>query len=227
MLPTLLIGVLPFVLLGIVGLLRYLLSPVWNYGDNSGRRAEANTPAVDTDEKAKDFWDILKTIAVAVGAVAIPVVLAMLGNQVSVSMKDRDVRLRTVELAIGILREDPKTTNRETKALRQWAMDVIDSYSGIPLPPEARSELQKEPIVRSRNEYSCLQGKVRLQVPPSAIVAVTEQTGPGICDMSVNSATPDSGLGVRCTNFKASVWFPRGYVGSVTESKDFCEIHIQ
>ena len=93
----------------------------------------------------KDFWDIVRIVAGAAGVVAIPVVLGIVGFEVNLSLKERDVRLRTVELAVGILQENPQASP-ETPVLREWAMDVIDNYSGVPLPKDARSELLSKPL---------------------------------------------------------------------------------
>lgn len=175
----------------------------------------------------KDFWDILKIVAVAVSAVAIPVILAVVGNSLNVSLKDKDVRLRTVELAIGILREDPKNANRETKALRLWAMDVIDNYSGVHLSSDARNELQKEPIVSSGiSRLSCLDGRVTLAVPVSTIVAITQDNQRGTCHFSLDGVASGDGRTISCQNFSASASFPPSYVGSTVESKEGCGITV-
>ena len=41
--------------------------------------------------------------------------------------------------------QDPKT-NTALPQLREWAINVVDSYSGIPLSALAREELLKNPL---------------------------------------------------------------------------------
>src|SRR5207244_2684151 len=59
--------------------------------------------------------------------------------------KNQEARTKMVELAIDLLKVDPKPTN-EDKALRNWAMDVIDKYSEVKLPTEVRSNLQSQAL---------------------------------------------------------------------------------
>ena len=84
----------------------------------------------------KDFWDKLKAASVAL---LVPIV-GVVGHQVNVTIKERDAEIKTLELAMGVLAQDPNP-NQETRELRKWAMDVVDAYSGVPLPEPARREL--------------------------------------------------------------------------------------
>jgi|GEM_PF-5598720 len=59
--------------------------------------------------------------------------------------KNRDLDIKMVEIALGILREDPEKSN--IAAVRSWAVDLLDAYSGVPLSTQARSELLKEQLI--------------------------------------------------------------------------------
>ena len=59
----------------------------------------------DHTKSTKDFWDKIRTIAIA----AIPVVIAVVGNSFSASMKEKEIRLKTVEIAITVLRSRSST----------------------------------------------------------------------------------------------------------------------
>ena len=100
--------------------------------------------------ESKDFWEILKIIGIFVGAIGVPVVIALVGNSVSLSLKDQDVRLKMVELAIDILKEEPKQTYKEQIAIRRWAIDVVNAYSDVKLPADAISELERNSILGAR-----------------------------------------------------------------------------
>jgi hypothetical protein len=193
------------------------------YGRWSRNRSAKGMEERDT-APVKDFWDILKILGVVISTVAIPIIIGFVGHWVNASLKERDVRLRTVELAIGILKEDPKAMNRETTALRQWAMDVIDTYSGVALPEAARSELRDTPIIRSRARSSCLEGRVSLEVPINASVAVTKRDD--WCEMSVDGARIGHAQTITCENFKASVTYPEQYAATKIETEKSCEITL-
>jgi len=83
-------------------------------------------------------WERLKILSGAVAAVVIPVVVAYVGNEYSTALKERELQGRFVELAVDILREEP---DKEHSELRKWAASVIDTYSGVKLTDDARSEL--------------------------------------------------------------------------------------
>lgn len=58
--------------------------------------------------------------------------------------KNRDLDIKMIEIALGILREDPKESN--ITAAREWAVSLLDRYSGEPLSEAARSELLDRPL---------------------------------------------------------------------------------
>jgi len=99
-----------------------------------------------SDKKPKDYWDKLKILSIIIGSVAVPLILGIVGHWFTVSLKERDVKVEMVKLSVEVLKADPKKY-QNPRALRNWAMDVIDKYSGVPLSQEARNELQKQPLI--------------------------------------------------------------------------------
>ncbi len=93
----------------------------------------------------KDLWDKIQAAAIAVSAAAIPLVIAIVGNSYNASTKEKEIRLKTVEIAINVLSQDPKV-NPSLPQLREWAITVVDNYSGIPLTASAREELLKNAL---------------------------------------------------------------------------------
>jgi hypothetical protein len=93
-----------------------------------------------TSDGKKDFWDKLQVSTVSIAALAVPVALGLLGNAFNAATKEKEVRIKTVEIAIDVLAKDP---DKSTPFLRDWAIDVVDSYSGIPLSAKARDELRR------------------------------------------------------------------------------------
>ena len=92
----------------------------------------------------KDGWDKLKILTPLIG-ICILLGGGFLADQ---SLKERDRRLRTVVLAVGILQQDPQKAPK-TPVLREWALVVIDKYSVEPLPEKAKQELEEKPLPRA------------------------------------------------------------------------------
>lgn len=86
-------------------------------------------------------WEKLKVLSLVFSSLAVPIVLAVLGNSWSGAQKQNEIGVRYVELAAGILRAPPST---ETRSLRLWAISVIDHYSQVPLPMSAKQELEQQ-----------------------------------------------------------------------------------
>lgn len=80
----------------------------------------------------------------AIAIVVVPIVTAFatayIGGQYALASTRTDTGARMVELAANILREPPK---EQAVDVREWAMDVLDRYSGVPISPQARNALTK------------------------------------------------------------------------------------
>jgi|SRR4030088_599791 hypothetical protein len=55
--------------------------------------------------------------------------------------RNRELDIKIVEMGISILRADPKET--QTQGAREWAIQVIERFSGETFSKEAKSELLK------------------------------------------------------------------------------------
>lgn len=84
------------------------------------------------------WLDQLQALATVVAAVLIPLVVGIMGHLFTRAVKEREVQGKFVELAVEILREPPA---EGTESIRRWATQVVDRYSGVPLPKEAREDL--------------------------------------------------------------------------------------
>jgi hypothetical protein len=91
-----------------------------------------------------DGWQKLEVISKLVAAILIPLTVAYLGNEVASSNKQRDSETKFVELATAILTKEPGANpSEDAQNLRKWAVAVIDSFSGVPMPQEtARALIQ-------------------------------------------------------------------------------------
>jgi hypothetical protein len=75
----------------------------------------------------------------------IPVVIAISSNQISGSIKEKEIKVKYVEIAVGILKQYPE----EDTNIREWAVAVIQKYAPIPLKEKAKQELLKSVIKSS------------------------------------------------------------------------------
>jgi hypothetical protein len=78
-----------------------------------------------------------------IAKILIPIVIAWVGWSYSSAIKEQEVGATYVKLSLDILEEFP--SNRP-QGLDEWAMDVIDRYSGVPLSAEARRALTEVPL---------------------------------------------------------------------------------
>ncbi len=62
--------------------------------------------------------------------------------EATTSVKNREVDVQMLQIALGILREDPSQSR--IKAARGWAVDVINESAPIKIPSKAREELVSE-----------------------------------------------------------------------------------
>ena len=79
----------------------------------------------------------------ALGALA-AVLAAVATGWFGYASKDDELRVHLVEIAIGILRADPK---EDVTPARAWAIDVIEKNSGVKFLPEDRAALLHKPIL--------------------------------------------------------------------------------
>ena len=82
--------------------------------------------------------DQMKTGSAVLSAVVIPVLLAWLGQTYTQAQKERDVQAQFVKIAVDILQSPPTPDNRN---VRDWATQIINRYSGVPLTAEAKRDL--------------------------------------------------------------------------------------
>src|SRR3954468_11166061 len=93
----------------------------------------------------KDLWDRVQIVGTVIGSIATPIVVFLLGALFTQSVNEGETKARLVEVAADVLKTDPKTT-QSIPGLRDWAVDVINSYSPKPLPNQSAKELINRPL---------------------------------------------------------------------------------
>ncbi len=87
----------------------------------------------------------------AVGALLTPVAVIVVGGFLNNAIKEQETRARYVELAISILRDEPKQNNRN---LRDWAVNVVNSYTDMKIQPPVRELLLTQSLPPPTSELS-------------------------------------------------------------------------
>lgn len=87
---------------------------------------------------ATNVWEVAKSASTVLSAVALPIVLAFVGNSVTSAVKEREIQGKFVELAVQILREQP---SKQETGLREWATQVLNQFSGVPFSSETKKAL--------------------------------------------------------------------------------------
>ena|SRR5689334_10397114 len=100
------------------------------------------------DEKPKDSWDKAEILAKILGAVLLPVITICIAYLLNASIQDRSARVRMIELAVEILKSDPKSATN-ANYMRGWAVEVLQKNSEVPLPKDASKLLMELPLPTS------------------------------------------------------------------------------
>jgi hypothetical protein len=100
------------------------------------------------DEKPKDSWDKAEILAKILGAVLLPVITICIAYLLNASIQDRSARVRMIELAVEILKSDPKAATN-ANYMRGWAVEVLQKNSEVPLTKETRDALMELPLPTS------------------------------------------------------------------------------
>ena len=92
----------------------------------------------------KDRWDKVKIFAEIVAIIAV----IIYGHIINSSIKEREINLQLVKVAVDILRTEP---NSSTRILREWAIEIVDNYSGVPLTKDVKEELVNKQLPATSN----------------------------------------------------------------------------
>ncbi|MEL7273975.1 MAG: hypothetical protein AAGK33_11125 [Pseudomonadota bacterium] len=92
------------------------------------------------------------TTIVASGAIAM--LISFSGSVLSYQNKDKELDIKLLNVALGILREDPDVS--EIASVRGWAVDVINDVSEIQIPPNMKAELLSKRLAISPPQSSSM-----------------------------------------------------------------------
>jgi hypothetical protein len=81
-----------------------------------------------------------KNFSSALAALAVPLVVAVVGSYYSKAAKEREVSGKFVELAVQILSKEPTKSEIDGR-IRAWATTVLDQYSGVQFDQKTRNDI--------------------------------------------------------------------------------------
>ncbi len=146
-----------------------------------------NTSLVTSEPvKSKDRWDKFHVIANSVAILLVPILVGYFGYQINAAIKDKEISQKYVELAIGILRGDP---DKESPALREWAINIINVNSPVKLDPKVREELKHKPLRPVRLTQPLTPNAVTSSAPLKYLI---DEKGQVLADENGNLLTTES-----------------------------------
>jgi hypothetical protein len=120
---------------------------------------------VENPVEQKDIWDKLSSIAGLIASVLIPIVVVVIGNEYSATIRYSENSVQYTELAIKVLDNQPTEENRN---LRLWAIDILNQYSGVNINEGAKKELLQLRLTKKIDEF------VKEKYTPSVVKAVVD-----------------------------------------------------
>lgn len=92
------------------------------------------------------MWQRIQEVGKLLATIAVPVAIALVGYWVQTSLQRAEISAKMVELAIGILQEEPASDEGSDDALRNYGIDLLDHYSAVPVTSALRTELQRSSL---------------------------------------------------------------------------------
>lgn len=94
-----------------------------------------------------------KFVINSLAVIGIPLVIAWVGNSYTNAIKEREIQAKFVEIAIEIL-DNPVDSTNSKKNLREWSVEVINKYSGVPLNEGATKDLiERSSLIGTKDEF--------------------------------------------------------------------------
>jgi hypothetical protein len=89
----------------------------------------------------------ITTLLQALSAVAVPIVVVVVGGNIQQSITKQTTAKDYVSLAIDILKVDPKVQDIKGNPLRDWAVDVLTLDSPVPISKAAQLQLRTTRVI--------------------------------------------------------------------------------
>ena len=103
-----------------------------------------------TDSVSFSLWGRKFGISATVLTILLPFAGGVFGAWFTLLTKDHELRIKLVEIGIGILRADPKD---DITPARAWAIRVIENNSGVEFSEEDKTLLLHKPLLSHVGDY--------------------------------------------------------------------------
>jgi hypothetical protein len=101
-----------------------------------------------TEKPERTLLEKITTLLQALSAIAVPIVVAVVGGNIQQSITKQTTDKDYVSLAIDILKVDPKAQDLYTgNPLRDWAVDVLTLDSPVKISKAAQKQLRTTRVV--------------------------------------------------------------------------------
>lgn len=91
-------------------------------------------------------WEKVRNFALAISSIVSACAIPLVGHWIASSLKQREIEVKYVEIAVDILSQNPDDSSAE---LREWATKTLNSYSSVKLTDSAILELREQPLPTS------------------------------------------------------------------------------
>lgn len=100
-------------------------------------------------------WQKAQTLSAIFAAVAIPLVVAIVGVAASRAKDKEELALKQITLTLEVLQ---KTSVKDAPHIRLWAVEIRAHHSPVPMPDLAKTELS---MIESQVVQNALEGLLR------------------------------------------------------------------
>lgn len=138
------------------------------------------------DIKTKDWWDKGHIIANSIAILLIPVLVGYFGSEINSAIKDKEISQKYVELAIGLLKNDP---GKQSPALREWAINIVNANSPVKIDTKVREELKSNPL---RTVRVIQPKKIQGNITNTSTNFLTDEKGNILTDENGNALITES-----------------------------------
>ena len=89
----------------------------------------------------KDCWDKAQSLATIVSLLAVPTVLAWGSWRIQERIAEQSTKREYVQIAVGILNQSQQPVTPDERAMRGWAVNILELHAPVKLTKEAREKL--------------------------------------------------------------------------------------
>ncbi len=90
-------------------------------------------------ERRRGWLETFEISSKAISIVITPIIVGLIGSWYTASIKEREREVEIMKLL-------PQLLSQDLPGVRLWAIEVIGTYSGVPVPDDAKEEVVRQPL---------------------------------------------------------------------------------